>query len=132
MTVRAGGGIVVRERDDELELLVVHRPRYDDWTFPKGKQDPGETDLETAWREVVEETGFEVRPLRELPSTAYVDHKGRDKLVRYWAMAQTGSKPVWLGEWPAGQFDGTSSAAVPAETASPAMVAAASKSARGT
>ena len=94
MTVRAGGGIVVRERDGAVELLLVHRPRYDDWTFPKGKQDPGETDLQTAWREVVEETGYEVRPLRELPSTSYVDHRGRDKIVRYWAMAWSGGEFV--------------------------------------
>jgi len=85
--VRAGGGVVARIDDGGgAEILVVHRPRYDDWSLPKGKVDPGETDEECALREVEEETGLRCRLGRELPSTRYVDRKGRTKQVRYWAM----------------------------------------------
>ncbi len=85
--VRAGGGAVV---DGDGRVLLVHRPKYDDWTLPKGKADPGEDDLTCALREVQEETGLECQAGRELASTAYVDGKGRDKLVRYWAMTALG------------------------------------------
>lgn len=68
------------------EVLVVHRPRYDDWTLPKGKAEQGETDEVTAVREVEEETGYRCRLGRELTSVAYHDNKGRPKLVRYWEM----------------------------------------------
>jgi 8-oxo-dGTP diphosphatase len=84
--VRAAGGIVRRAGRNGPEMLLVHRPRYDDWTFPKGKALPGETDEETALREVEEETGLRCELGRELPSTAYHDGKGRPKVVRYWAM----------------------------------------------
>jgi len=84
--VRAGGGVVWRDASGEAEVLVVHRPKYDDWTFPKGKQDRGETDVETALREVEEETGFRCALGPELTSTSYVDRKGRPKTVRYWVM----------------------------------------------
>ena len=66
--------------------LLVHRPAYDDWTFPKGKVEPGESDEECAVREVEEETGLLCALGRELPSTEYIDGKGRPKLVRYWVM----------------------------------------------
>jgi len=69
-----------------VEVLLVHRPRYDDWSLPKGKADPGESDEACALREVLEETGLTCRLGRELPSTRYRDNKNRDKLVRYWAM----------------------------------------------
>ena len=81
--VRAAGGVVVR---DGPEVLVVHRPKYDDWTFPKGKAEPGESDEECAAREVEEETGFRCRLGRELPSTRYRDSRGRSKVVRWWHM----------------------------------------------
>ena len=68
----------------------MHRPRYDDWTFPKGKARPGESDVDCALREVEEETGLRCELVRELPSTSYVDGKGRPKLVRYWLMRPTG------------------------------------------
>ena len=69
---------------------MVHRPRYDDWSHPKGKLDPGETDLECALREVLEETGFTGVVGAELPEVRYQDHKDRPKVVRYWLLEQTG------------------------------------------
>jgi 8-oxo-dGTP diphosphatase len=80
--VRAGGGIVVRDGT----VLLVHRPKYDDWTFPKGKADEGESDESCALREVWEETGLRCALGRELDSTDYVDALGRPKTVRYWLM----------------------------------------------
>jgi len=80
--VRAAGGVVVRDG----EVLVVHRPRYDDWSLPKGKLERGESWEEAALREVHEEIGFRCRLGRELPSTSYTDQKGRSKVVRYWLM----------------------------------------------
>ena len=67
------------------KLAVVHRPRYDDWSLPKGKLDPGETFERAALREVEEETGLRARMVRELPSVEYEVH-GRPKVVRYWLM----------------------------------------------
>lgn len=85
--VRAAGGVLWRQDDGgHLQVLVVHRPRYDDWSFPKGKRDPGESDKACARREVAEETGFVVELGRELPPCTYVDGRGRDKVVRYWEM----------------------------------------------
>jgi 8-oxo-dGTP diphosphatase len=80
--IRAAGGLVVR---DGL-VALVHRPRYDDWTLPKGKLDPGESFEEAALREVEEETGLRARLARELPEVRYRDNKGRPKVVRYWLM----------------------------------------------
>jgi 8-oxo-dGTP diphosphatase len=80
--VEAAGGVV--ERDGLVAL--VHRPRYDDWTLPKGKLDPGESFEAAALREVVEETGLRCRLVRELPEVSY-EVRGRPKLVRYWLMA---------------------------------------------
>jgi 8-oxo-dGTP pyrophosphatase MutT (NUDIX family) len=80
--VRAAGGVVQREN----RVLLVHRPKYDDWTFPKGKADDGEPDIVCAVREVLEETGLLCATERELPATEYVDARGRPKRVRWWLM----------------------------------------------
>jgi 8-oxo-dGTP diphosphatase len=90
--VRAAGGVVIRESGHGPEVALVHRPRYDDWSLPKGKRDPGETDEQCAVREVEEETGLRCTLGRELLPTQYVDRKGRSKVVRYWEMAVTGSR----------------------------------------
>ena len=85
--VRAAGGVVSRRTgDDRVQTLLVHRPRYDDWTLPKGKALPGENDEDCARREVEEETGLRCELLFELPTTSYRDGRGRSKSVRYWAM----------------------------------------------
>ncbi|MGZ8715720.1 MAG: NUDIX hydrolase [Gaiellaceae bacterium] len=80
--VRAAGGVVVRDGD----VLLVHRPSYDDWTFPKGKAGERESDEACALREVAEETGLRCRLGDELPSTEYIDARGRPKRVRWWRM----------------------------------------------
>jgi 8-oxo-dGTP pyrophosphatase MutT (NUDIX family) len=84
--VRAAGGLVVRDGD----VLLVHRPKYDDWTFPKGKAENGETDEACALREVLEETGLVCELGREAGTTEYVDSKGRPKRVRWWVMQPVG------------------------------------------
>ena len=93
MTVRAAGGVPVRKGNNGLEVLVVHRPRYDDWSFPKGKCEAAEGAETCALREVREETGLVCELGDELPSTWYLDGKGRLKLVRYWAMRVVGIEP---------------------------------------
>ena len=85
--VRAAGGVPWRRTDGGLEVLVIHRSRYDDWSFPKGKLDPGETWEQAAVREVWEETGLVTVLGDELGSTEYRDRHGREKQVRYWSMA---------------------------------------------
>jgi 8-oxo-dGTP diphosphatase len=80
--IEAAGGVVTR---DGL-FAVVHRPKYDDWTLPKGKLDAGETFEQAALREVEEETGLRCTLLRELPSTEY-SVRDRPKIVRYWLMS---------------------------------------------
>lgn len=96
--IRAAGGVVVRARDGIREVLLVHRPDYDDWTLPKGKALPGEPDEECALREVEEETGLACELLDELPSTSYRDAKGRRKRVRYWLMRPVTGELVFAHE----------------------------------
>ena len=79
-------------------MLVVHRPRYGDWSFPKGKAEPGESDEDCALREVEEETGLVCELGRELSSTSYTDASGRPKRVRYWRMHQVGGSLRFLHE----------------------------------
>jgi 8-oxo-dGTP diphosphatase len=75
--VRAAGGVVWRRADGTVELALIHRPRYDDWSLPKGKLDPGESWEAAAEREVEEEIGLRLRRGPELPPVAYRDGKGR-------------------------------------------------------
>lgn len=84
--VVAAGGFVWRERDGAVEFVVVHRPRYDDWSLPKGKAERGETIEATALREVFEETGLRCQLGRQLPSVAYEMPRGERKTVHWWAM----------------------------------------------
>ena len=85
--VKAAGGVVCREGSSgETEIVVVHRPAYDDWTLPKGKVDSDETPEECALREVKEETGFRCELGRPVGCTAYVDRRGRNKVACYWVM----------------------------------------------
>ncbi len=85
-TVRAAGGVVWRRGPSGIEVVLIHRSRYDDWSLPKGKVDPGEDDEQAARREVREESRAIGVLGPELRSTTYVDRNGRDKTVRYWAM----------------------------------------------
>ena len=92
-TVLAAGGVPTRiAAAGGIEVLLVHRPKYDDWTLPKGKLDAGEGWEDAAVREVEEETGLDVALGSELPSTEYRDRYGRLKQVRYWAMDVSGGE----------------------------------------
>ncbi len=95
--VRAAGGLVCRrDADGATEILLVHRPAYDDWSFPKGKLESDESEEEAATREVEEETGLRCTLAEPLESARYTDRKGRPKEVRYWRMevaADTGLGP---------------------------------------
>jgi 8-oxo-dGTP diphosphatase len=91
--IEAAGGVVVRDG----RLALVHRPRYDDWTLPKGKLDPGETFEDAALREVAEETGLLCSLGRELPEVHY-DVRGRPKIVRYWLMEVEDETPFVPGD----------------------------------
>ena len=71
-------------------MVVVHRPKYDDWSLPKGKLEEGESWEEAALREVAEETGLECELGAELSPTSYHDRKGRAKMVRWWLMRSGG------------------------------------------
>ena len=84
--VRAAGGLVRRGGAGSLEIVLVHRPAYDDWAFPKGKLHEGESEEEAAVREVEEETCLRCRLGRDLGLTSYRDPRGRPKTVHYWEM----------------------------------------------
>ncbi len=84
--VWAAGGVVHRRGARGPEILLVHRPRHEDWSFPKGKLDETETLKQCALREVREETGFHCRPGKKLPMVEYLDARDRRKAVLYWLM----------------------------------------------
>jgi 8-oxo-dGTP diphosphatase len=89
--VRAAGAVVTRKGGD---VLLVHRPKYDDWSFPKGKLDPGEHAVTAAVREVAEETGLDVRLGPALSPQRYRMSNGRWKTVDYWTARVIGSDDV--------------------------------------
>jgi 8-oxo-dGTP diphosphatase len=84
--VRAAGGVLLRAGEGGVEVAVIHRPKYEDWSLPKGKLEPDEGFEQAALREVEEETGMRAELRDELASISYRDRKGRTKLVRYWLM----------------------------------------------
>jgi 8-oxo-dGTP diphosphatase len=85
--VLAAGGLVVRPAErGGVEVAVVHRPRYDDWSLPKGKRVEGEGWEQAALREIEEETGYRCELGEELAPARYRDREGREKLVRWWRM----------------------------------------------
>lgn len=99
--VLAAGGVVLRRDDDgDLRVAIIHRPKYMDWSLPKGKLESGEGWKEAALREVEEETGYRGEAGAELSPVSYLDRKGRRKLVRYWLM-----EPVDGGFEPHGEVD---------------------------
>jgi 8-oxo-dGTP diphosphatase len=83
IVVRAAGGVVVGA---DGRVAVIHRPRYDDWSLPKGKLEAGEDPEDGAVRETQEETGLTCRPDVFLRRDTYTDHHGRPKVVDYWLM----------------------------------------------
>jgi len=93
-TIRAAGGVLWRSAEDvdgpaDIEVAVIHRQRYDDWSLPKGKLAAGEREVDGAIREVLEETGYHVRLGRSLGETRYLKVDAgvaREKVVRWWAM----------------------------------------------
>lgn len=93
--VVAAGGVVTRSTPDgAVQFLVVHRPRYDDWSIPKGKLEPGESVEDAAHREIQEETGLLVELGATLPNSEYLDRHGRPKIVHYWRMTPVG-RTAW-------------------------------------
>jgi 8-oxo-(d)GTP phosphatase len=90
-TIKASGGVVVRPSADGVEVLVIHRPHYDDWSLPKGKDDPGETPERAALRELHEETGYRARIVTRLGDQHYTVNNGRPKTVVYFVMRPTRS-----------------------------------------
>ncbi|MFE9768943.1 NUDIX hydrolase [Streptomyces sp. NPDC005808] len=105
--VRAAGCVLWRRSPsgEGIELALIYRPKWADWSWPKGKLKCGETSQQAAVREVQEETGMTCRLGTELPSAYYIDAQGRPKTVRYWTAEATGgdfepnsevSSLVWL------------------------------------
>ena len=88
--VRAAGGIVLRGEGPDRSVALVHRPRYDDWSFPKGRLDADEDEATAALREVEEETGLRCRLGPSVGAVTYRDRRGRAKVVRYFRMDADG------------------------------------------
>lgn len=84
--IRAAGGLVVRPRADGVDVLMVHRRQFGDWTIPRGKVTRGESDEAAAVREVAEETGLRCELGQEAGVMHYRDRRARDKQARYWLM----------------------------------------------
>jgi 8-oxo-dGTP diphosphatase len=82
----AGGILIAHDGEGNPRVAVIHRPKYMDWSLPKGKLEEGEGWKDAALREVEEETGYRCRLGIELAHVSYLDRKGRRKLVRYWLM----------------------------------------------
>jgi 8-oxo-dGTP diphosphatase len=89
VTIYAAGVVCWREVDNKLQVALVHREKYQDWGFPKGKQDPGELLPQTAVREVMEEAGIKVRLGRKLGVIEYLVGENENKEVHYWASKVT-------------------------------------------
>lgn len=106
LPVQAAGGLVWRVRKGRLELLIVHRPRYDDWSWPKGKLDPYEVPVVAAAREIAEETGVEVVMGVPLPGLKYTQD-GRPKQVHFWAarVADAADAPALAARLPIQRAD---------------------------
>lgn len=103
--IRAAGAVLWRPGPAGPQVALVHRPKYDDWSLPKGKSEPGEHVLLTAVRELAEETGTRVMLGRRLPSTHYLV-RGRPKVVDYWAArAADGSQPGFTPNTEVDQLD---------------------------
>jgi 8-oxo-dGTP diphosphatase len=91
--MRGAGGVISRRTEiGDLEIAVIHRPHREDWSFPKGKLDKGETFEACAVRETFEETGLVCELGRFLGVTEYIHRKGRPKIVAYWLMSITGGE----------------------------------------
>jgi 8-oxo-dGTP diphosphatase len=91
--MRAAGGVLFRTSEaGAFEVAVIHRPHREDWSFPKGKLDKGETFEQCALRETFEETGLACELGRFLGVTEYIHRKGRPKIVAYWLMSIVGGE----------------------------------------
>ncbi|RCG31261.1 NUDIX hydrolase [Sphaerisporangium album] len=101
MLIRAAGAVVWRGAGDDPEIAVIHRPRRDDWSLPKGKLLPGEHMIAAALREVAEETGLGIVLGRRLPTVHYMKD-GRPKRVDYWAARAVAQ----VAELPSDEVDG--------------------------
>ncbi len=107
MTAEQAAGVLCwRRARDGVEVLLVHRPRYDDWSWPKGKCHGGEPLPRTAVREAAEETGLAVRLGRPLGLVKYRLPSGRKKHVTYWAAVPDGADPEGLATTAGGEVDG--------------------------
>ena len=92
--IMAAGAVLYRINQDEIEICLIHRPRYDDWSFPKGKIEFGESFLAAAHREVLEETGYEAKFGPLIAEIQYLA-EGVPKRVKYWAaQAISAAKPI--------------------------------------
>lgn len=94
--IRAAGALLWRENSERnLEIALVHRPKYDDWTLPKGKIEPGESALQCAYRELIEETGIKAAFTQQLGSVEY-EESGQRKRVIFWAAQSSSSNDAFV------------------------------------